>query len=103
MHSYQDAKISFERLGEIHSQKEEEPVNEDAEQRIATFPFDKSIRFSNVKFQYDRPHGEIVLKDVNAKIPENKITAIVGTSGSGKTTMVKLMLGFYDLVKGDLS
>ncbi len=99
MHSYQDAKISLERLGEIHNKEDEENIEEE---KIAILPQDKSIRMENIKFQYDKPHGEMVLKDVNLTIPENKITAIVGTSGSGKTTLVKLLLGFYEVNSGEI-
>ena len=103
MHSLQDAKISLERLGEIHNQEDEEPrwlSGED--EKLAILPQDKSIRIQNVEFQYDKPHGEMVLKDVSLTIPENKITAIVGTSGSGKTTLVKLLLGFYEVNTGEI-
>jgi len=97
--SWQDAKISMERLGEIHNKEDEENPNE---QKINILPTDKSLKIENIEFQYTPPHSEIVLKDVSLKIPENKITAIVGTSGSGKTTLVKLLLGFYGHYKGDI-
>lgn len=99
MHSYQDAKISLERLGEIHNQEDEEHVEDE---KLAILPDNRSVRMQGVEFQYDKPHGEMVLKDVNLSIPENKITAIVGTSGSGKTTLVKLLLGFYEVNKGEI-
>jgi len=99
MHSLQDAKISLERLGEIHNQEDEENPDEE---KVAILPQDKSIYLNNIEFQYDKPHGEMVLKDVNLTIPENKITAIVGTSGSGKTTLVKLLLGFYEVNTGEI-
>jgi ATP-binding cassette subfamily B protein len=99
MHSLQDAKISLERLGEIHNQEDEENIDEE---KVAILPQDKSIRMHNIEFQYDKPHGEMVLKDVSLTIPENKITAIVGTSGSGKTTLVKLLLGFYEVNTGEI-
>lgn len=97
--SWQDAKISMERLGEIHNKEDEEDPNE---QKINTLPEDKSLKIEDVEFQYTPPHSEIVLKDVSLIIPENKITAIVGTSGSGKTTLLKLLLGFYGHYKGDI-
>ena len=99
MHSLQDAKISLERLGEIHNQEDEEDIEDE---KVAILPQDKSIRMNNIEFQYDKPHGEMVLKDINLIIPENKITAIVGTSGSGKTTLVKLLLGFYEVNTGEI-
>jgi ATP-binding cassette subfamily B protein len=99
MHSLQDAKISLERLGEIHNQEDEENPDEE---KVAILPKDKSIYLNNIEFQYDKPHGEMVLKDVSLTIPKNKITAIVGTSGSGKTTLVKLLLGFYEVNTGEI-
>jgi len=49
------------------------------------------IKFQNVSFSYNEKDD--VLKDVNFKIPENKVTAIVGSSGSGKSTILDLTLG----------
>ena len=42
------------------------------------------------------------LDDVSVTIPADKVTAIVGASGSGKTTMLKLMLGFYTPTSGEV-
>lgn len=99
MHTTQDAKISLERLGEIHQKKDEEDPDEE---KVSILPRDKSINISGVSFQYEGPHSEFVLKDVDLKIPDSKITAIVGVSGSGKTTLIKLMLGFYPPTKGEI-
>ncbi len=100
IHSLQDAKISLERLGEIHNKEDEENPEE---QKTAILPEDKSLQLKNVEFQYDKPDGEMVLKNVSLTVPQNKITAIVGTSGSGKTTIIKLLLGFYEVNKGTIS
>ncbi|UCH94372.1 MAG: peptidase domain-containing ABC transporter [Candidatus Aminicenantes bacterium] len=99
MHTTQDAKISLERLGEIHQKKDEEEPDEG---KVSILPGDKSINISGVSFQYEGPHSEFVLKDLELEIPESKVTAIVGVSGSGKTTLVKLMLGFYPPTKGEI-
>lgn len=98
--SAQDAKMSMERLGEIHN-KEDEESNDDS--KISIFPADKTIGIKNLSFQYEGPHSEYVLQNLNLTIPQNKVTAIVGASGSGKTTLVKLMLGFYPPVKGEIN
>ena len=95
----QDASISLERLGEIHDMKDEEPEDE---QKIRDIPQDADIEFDNVTFQYDGPHSAKVLDGVSLRIPANKVTAIVGASGSGKTTMLKMMLGFYRPVSGEV-
>ena len=100
--SAQDAKISLERLGEIHLKEDEEPVTPEGNPLIERLPEEKDVVISNLSFQYDGPHSPLVLKELNLTIPENKITAIVGTSGSGKTTLVKLLLGFYKPVKGEI-
>lgn len=97
--STQDAKISLERLGEIHKQKDEEPAEEE---RIYSLPDNKAIIVHNVSFQYEGPHSPFVLKDIHLEIPEGKVTAIVGASGSGKTTLIKLLLAFYPPVAGEV-
>jgi ATP-binding cassette subfamily B protein len=104
--SAQDAKISLERLGEIHNRPDEED-NFPTESSAAPFSNSQIFKFSNFQiknltFQYDGPHSESVLKDLTINIPAAKTTAIVGMSGSGKTTLVKLLLGFYPPTKGEI-
>ena len=86
----QDAKISLERLSEIQEKEDEEPAGEE---RIRVIPDHADIEFRGVTFRYDGPHSAKALDDVSVTIPADKVTAIVGASGSGKTTMLKLMLG----------
>jgi len=97
--SAQDAKISLERLGEIHNREDEEIPNES---KIMLLPQKRNISIQNLTFRYDGPHSETVLESVNLEIPNGKVTAIVGMSGSGKTTLIKLMLGFYPPTKGEI-
>ncbi len=93
----QDAKLSVERLGEIQGREDEESVNSGL---IREIPDKADIEFCNVDFQYNGPHSEKVLSGVSIVVPHDKVTAIVGASGSGKTTMLKMMLGFYEPVSG---
>jgi ATP-binding cassette subfamily B protein len=95
----QDAKISMERLGEIHQKDDEES---DETPKIDILPETRDLNIEKVSFQYEGPHSPFVLDEVDLNIPEKKITAIVGTSGSGKTTLIKLLLGFYQPVKGKI-
>ena len=95
----QDAKISLERLGEIQEKEDEEPSDKEF---IHDIPEDANIVFKNVVFQYDGPHSDKVLNNVCLTIQANKVTAIVGASGSGKTTMLKMMLGFYTPINGEV-
>jgi len=95
--SLQDAKISLERLNEVHNKEDEEQTIKD---KIDTIPENKTLRFENVCFSYDGAERDYVLEDLSLTIPQNKVTAIVGASGSGKTTIIKLLLGFYPPIKG---
>ncbi|MFC2121944.1 peptidase domain-containing ABC transporter, partial [Bacteroidota bacterium] len=97
--STQDARISLERLSEIHEKKDEESPDEN---KLSLLPEKKEYNIRDMFFQYEGPHSEMVLKNINLHVPEKKVTAIVGPSGSGKTTLVKLMLGFYKPVKGEI-
>ncbi|MDL2312872.1 ATP-binding cassette domain-containing protein, partial [Bacteroidales bacterium OttesenSCG-928-B11] len=97
--SAQDAKISLERLGEIHNRKDE---NDPDEKKITLLPKTRNISIQNLSFYYEGTHNEMVLDNINLDIPSGKVTAIVGMSGSGKTTLVKLMLGFYPPIKGEI-
>jgi ATP-binding cassette subfamily B protein len=99
IHSMQDAKISLERLGEIHNKEDEENLDKD---KITAIGDRNNIKVKNVSFQYDGPESEVVLDDVSLEIPHGKITAVVGMSGSGKTTLIKLLLGFYEPQKGNI-
>lgn len=97
--STQDAKISLERLNDIHTQKDEESSDE---LYIRFLPERKSITLQNIYFTYPGAGNEPVLQDINLQIPEGKVTAIVGMSGSGKTTLLKLLLRFYEADKGEI-
>jgi ATP-binding cassette subfamily B protein len=95
--SFQDAKISLERLGEIHEKEDEEKPSE-------SFHYENenhSIVLENVSFRYTG-NPDYVLKNLNLTIPAQKTTAIVGTSGSGKTTLLKLIMKFYEPNEGEI-
>ncbi len=95
----QDAKISLERLNEIHQMDDEEPVDKTF---INELPTHKTINLNQVSFTYPGAGNEPVLKGIDLVIPEGKTTAIVGMSGSGKTTILKLLLRFYIPQKGEI-
>lgn len=97
--SFQDAKISLERLGEIHQKEDEEQTLALKTNRI---PEERMLRVEDVCFSYDGADRDYVLEHVSLAIPEHKVTAVVGASGSGKTTLVKLLLGFYEPNKGTI-
>jgi len=90
---YQLVKVSFERLNEIHNKKEEV-----SQFKINSFNEIFDIKFENVNFSYD--NNNFILSNINLLIPKNKTTAIVGVSGSGKTSLLKLILKFYQPQQG---
>lgn len=96
MYSYQDAKISLERLTEVFSYKKDENAVQ------TDFDVKSDITLENVTFQYDGPNSPKVLNNINLIIPNNKITAIVGASGSGKTTILRLLLKLYHPTHGSI-
>ena len=59
-----------------------------------------NIEFKHVKFGYDP--NKIIIKDFNAKVSSGQKIAIVGPTGAGKTTMVKLLMRFYELNGGEI-
>lgn len=99
LQGFQDAKISLERLNEIHEMRDEEPANQVFRHEL---PHDKSIIMKNITFSYPGAGNEPILRNLDLEIPAGKTTAIVGMSGSGKTTILKLLLRFHELHKGDI-
>ncbi|MCX6153016.1 MAG: ABC transporter ATP-binding protein [Candidatus Kapabacteria bacterium] len=63
--------------------------------------FDHEIEVKGLTFSYDKEHQ--VLKNVNFKISKGKKIALVGASGSGKSTMLDLLIRFYDPVQGEIT
>ena len=97
--AWQDAKISLERLNEVHRRRDEE---QGIHAKLTYLPDNRDIKLENVTFSYSGANRDYALEDVSLSIPEHKVTAIVGASGSGKTTIVKLLQGFYTPNKGSI-
>ena len=94
---WQDAKISLERLWQVHSKEDEDATELN---KVKELPENKSIFIKNLSFQYGSKSSQMVLKNLSFEIPQGKTTAIVGASGSGKTTLIKLLLKFYEPTDG---
>lgn len=99
LQSSQEAKISMERMREVTEIQEEEKL---FGHREVTDLGDCTIRFSDVSFQYDGPRSVKVLDNINLEFENKKVTAVVGMSGCGKTTLLKLLLSFFTPTEGDV-
>ena len=86
-----------ERIFEFLEEPEEEVT---AKGNIDTSKLKGNVEFKHVKFGYDPE--KTIIKDFNAKVQEGQKIAIVGPTGAGKTTMVKLLMRFYDVTDGEI-
>lgn len=84
-----------ERIFEFLEEKEE---IEDVKNPVSTDGIKGNIKFENVHFGYDPE--KTIINDFNADVKDGQKIAIVGPTGAGKTTMVKLLMRFYDVSSG---
>ncbi|MBN3064316.1 ABC transporter ATP-binding protein [Pectobacterium aquaticum] len=63
-------------------------------------PADASVSFEQVSFRYDQHVSDWVLEDVSFQVPAGSVTALVGASGAGKTTVARLIPRFWDVTAG---
>lgn len=76
--------------------EEEEPVTENDSVKVTRH--DGEVIFDHVRFGYDE--NKVIIKDFNAKVEPGQKIAIVGPTGAGKTTIIKLLMRFYDVNSG---
>ena len=86
-----------ERIFEFLEENEE---IEDVKNPVSTERLSGNIKFSHVHFGYDPE--KIIINDFNADVKDGQKIAIVGPTGAGKTTMVKLLMRFYDVNSGEI-
>lgn len=95
--SLQSGIAGAERVFEILDEEEE---RRDPENAICVEGVEGKVEFKNVSFEYKK--DEPVLKNLSFKIEAGTNMAIVGPTGSGKTTVVNLLSGFYEILKGEI-
>ena len=88
---------SAERIFEFLEENEE---IEDVKNPVSTEGLSGNIEFNHVHFGYDPE--KIIINDFNANVKDGQKIAIVGPTGAGKTTMVKLLMRFYDVNSGEI-
>jgi ATP-binding cassette subfamily B protein len=69
---------------------------------VSSLSENQSIEIRNLMFTYPGVGNDAVLDNISLSIPAGKVTAIVGTSGSGKTTILKLLQKFYEAYTGEI-
>ena len=65
-------------------------------------PIKGEIEFKNVYFNYDEASNHYILKNINFKVQPGENIALLGATGSGKSTLVNLIPRFYDVSKGEI-
>jgi ATP-binding cassette subfamily B protein len=97
LEQYQRTKVSLDRVNQFLSQK---AVIRSGTRRFLATDVEGDIEFSNVNFGYepDRP----ILRSLSLRFPAGQTTGIVGSTGAGKTTVLKLLLRFYDVDSGSI-
>lgn len=86
-----------ERVFEFLGEEEEEVL---AQNSVKVNKMEGRVSFEHVQFGYDK--DKIIINDFNCQVEPGQMVAIVGPTGAGKTTMVKLLMRFYDVLKGSI-
>jgi ATP-binding cassette, subfamily B, multidrug efflux pump len=95
----QQAEASMKRLNKILSEPYE--ITETEKTNYSVKAIKGNIEFRNVSFRYNE-HSPYILKNINLKIPAGSTLAIMGYTGSGKTSMINLIPRLYDCSDGEV-
>ncbi|CAF3832749.1 unnamed protein product [Rotaria magnacalcarata] len=100
MPDYSIAKTAAERILALHNRQSAiDPYNEDG---IKLNDFQGNIEFHNITFSYPTRKARLVLRNFNLKCLQGQTTALIGSSGCGKSTTISLLLRFYDSTNGKI-
>lgn len=93
----QSTAAAAERVFEFLEEEEEQLI---VEHPVRITGMEGKVSFEHVQFGYDA--DKIIIHDFNCQVKPGQTVAIVGPTGAGKTTMVKLLMRFYDVIKGSI-
>ncbi|MEM7799252.1 MAG: ABC transporter ATP-binding protein [Chloroflexota bacterium] len=96
---YQRAMASTTRVMDL---LEKVPAIQDGSEELTATDVKGEIRFNDVSFHYGSNQGLPIIDHFSAKIPSGSMAAFVGSTGAGKSTLIKLILRFYDVVGGGI-
>src|SRR5690606_3798780 len=94
---YVQARVSIDRLGDVLNM----PAERNAKQDVLTQRPRGEVLFKDITFRY-APDAPLILNDFNLAIPAGAMVALVGSSGSGKSTIARLMQKLYVPEKGQV-
>ncbi|WP_375242374.1 ABC transporter ATP-binding protein [Lacinutrix sp.] len=97
LYSVKRGNASAERVLEIL--ESESPIKDSANAKTKT-EFSRGIKINNISFKYE---DDLVLKNFTVNVPKGKTVALVGQSGSGKSTIANLVTRFYDVNEGSIT
>lgn len=91
------AALSYQRVNSIQRLEDEE-----APHQLGVAPECQDIQFRNVSFRYGASGGGAVFEELDLRIPAGMITAVVGATGCGKTTLLRLLLKVHEATEGEI-
>lgn len=97
---FQEVNIAIERINDVLEAEPEEDLQQQSRQSLPSLQ--GHIRLENVTFRYHPDSERNILENLNFEIQPNQTVALVGRSGSGKTTISKLLLGLYPPTDGKI-
>lgn len=96
VNQWEDAKASLEKIFEL---LDEVPKIKNRDNPVILNDFRGEVEFNNVAFKYN---DQFVLQEINLQLSPGKVTAIMGATGSGKSTLISLISRFYDCTQGKI-
>lgn len=97
MTSLQQASAASRRVFELLDSEE---MADESKKKIVSAQVNGNVEFKNVHFRYES--GKPIIRDFSASLKQGQKVAIVGPTGAGKTTIVNLLMRFYDVQSGDI-
>jgi ATP-binding cassette subfamily B multidrug efflux pump len=98
MGEFQSSLSAAERIFQLMDELSEVADKEDAKELI---DIEGNVKVENISFGYDK--NKIILKNLSMNAPAGGMIAIVGPTGAGKTTLINLLMRFYDVNEGNIS
>ncbi len=97
LNGFQSSIVAYDKIQEYLDLN---PIIKDTSKAQSKFSFEKNIKFSHVSFSYNK--HKIILDNIDFSVKKNERISIVGTSGAGKTTILNLLMRYFEPQKGKI-